>query len=221
MITFVDAAGNTFPIDADASIEIENIKAILEADTGIPAESQSLRYRDQELDDASRTLESYGVVDGELLVVSDTRKATVTASSTPTQSEEAAAAELLRQQLLQNRSFFTELAKGNPALARAAEQSPESFFDVLQKQRAQMANAAELSMSDPFDIEAQKKIEEAIRQERVAENLVHAIEYNPESFANVTMLYVNLKVNGHPIKAFVDSGAQATIISPECAERCG
>eukprot|EP00256_Glycine_max_P069443 XP_025984038.1 uncharacterized protein LOC102663548 [Glycine max] len=35
------------------------------------------------------------------------------------------------------------------------------------------------------------------------------------------VMYVDMEVNGVPLKAFVDSGAQSTVISKSCAERLG
>jgi len=77
-----------------------------------------------------------------------------------------------------------------------------------------------LHNADPNDTEAQKMIEEEIRKKMIQTEYETAMEKNPEFFGNVTMLYIDTQVNGSPVQAFVDSGAQSTIISKRCAEEC-
>jgi hypothetical protein len=57
-----------------------------------------------------------------------------------------------------------------------------------------------------FDLEAQQRIAEHIRLQNIQQNMEHALEYMPEAFGNVVMLYIDCQVNGHHVKAFVDSG---------------
>ena len=84
----------------------------------------------------------------------------------------------------------------------------------MEMERIRMINA------DPFDPENQQRIARTIQQRNIEENMNAAIEYTPESFSRVNMLYVHIKVNGVPVKALVDSGAGSTIMSEKCAERC-
>lgn len=123
--------------------------------------------------------------------------------------------------------MLEEVRREDPELANVANNKDQfhAHWDRKQRQLAQIQaeKEAELALlnADPFNLEAQAKIEEMIRQERVAENVQKALEDNPESFGRVTMLYINVVVNNVPIKAFVDSGAQTTIMSPSAAQNCG
>ena len=88
-----------------------------------------------------------------------------------------------------------DLSKTQPELAAAAQSDPARFAELLRQTRERQYNAAlaqqreiELLNADPFNVEAQRRIEEAIRQQAVLENMEHAIEYSPEAFGRVTML---------------------------------
>ncbi|CUI14930.1 aspartate protease, putative [Bodo saltans] len=74
---------------------------------------------------------------------------------------------------------------------------------------------------DPEDPEYQRRLYEHIQRQNLEENLANAMEYTPEAFARVVMLYVPCTVNNVPLTAFVDSGAQMSVMSERMAEKCG
>ncbi|KAL8274830.1 hypothetical protein Esti_001236 [Eimeria stiedai] len=96
----------------------------------------------------------------------------------------------------------------------AAEYEAKQKADEQRRQRLLMVQ------QDPLSLEAQQFLLDQLHEERVNENYSMAREHLPEGFGTVCMLYVHLEINGVPCKAFVDSGAQQSILSLAFAESC-
>ncbi|GAA5954923.1 hypothetical protein JCM3765_007814 [Sporobolomyces pararoseus] len=232
LLTVATEDGNTFNLDLDGSMEVETLAALLEADSGIAVDDQLLFFSGRQLTNPKDSLESYGIKSGDMLLLrqkSNEPSALRGGQAPPVAGRNVDEdSETMRRQLLGNPQLMAQLRANNPEFAAAAENDPAKFRQFLHQMasmqesaRMQQQHESALLNADPFNIEAQRKIEEAIRQEAVLENMEQAMEQMPESFGQVHMLYVDTEVNGVPVKAFVDSGAQSTIMSPDCAEKCG
>ncbi|KAL5962720.1 hypothetical protein TSMEX_009498 [Taenia solium] len=97
--------------------------------------------------------------------------------------------------------------------------NPDAFWRYSQTIRLPGSDI-DLTTADPLDPEVQRRIERIIRQKNIDREMESAMEHYPETFGAVTMLYVACEVNGFPMKAFVDSGAQTTLMSLSCARSC-
>ncbi|KAG0085527.1 DNA damage-inducible protein 1 [Podila epicladia] len=248
-VSVLTEEGELHHLEFDSQMEVENIKALIEADCGVPAEDQQIFHNERELIDPKSTLQTHNVHEDDILTLRQKSKQRAVQRPTlgvapgsarprppvathPGQISSGGGnahdAEQIRQHVLSDPTLLQQLRERQPALAEAAVNNPSRFHALIRELDEQRRNAESTRMrqiqalnENPFDLDAQQRIEEAIRLENVAANLEAALEYNPESFGRVTMLYIEVEVNGHPVKAFVDSGAQATIMSPECAEACG
>jgi DNA damage-inducible protein 1 len=74
---------------------------------------------------------------------------------------------------------------------------------------------------NPNDKEASEYVQKQERQKLIQEQYEYVMNEYPESVVGrVLMLYIPMKINGFPVAAFIDSGAQQTIMSLSLAKQC-
>ncbi|XP_021679354.2 protein DNA-DAMAGE INDUCIBLE 1 isoform X4 [Hevea brasiliensis] len=229
-ITVMTADEHIISLDVDPHESVENLKALLEVETQVPLQQQQLLYNGREMRNNEK-LSALGVKDEDLVMMVSTSAAHSSPANDLSFNPDGSAVnpEAFQQHIRRDSNLMAQLFQTDPELAQVLLGNDLSKLQDLLRQRhrqrselrRQQEEELALLDADPFDVEAQKKIEAAIRQKGIDENWAAALEYNPEAFARVVMLYVDMEVNGVPLKAFVDSGAQSTIISKSCAERCG
>ncbi|XP_077511860.1 DNA damage inducible 1 homolog rngo isoform X2 [Amblyomma americanum] len=227
-LTVTTLSGELYMLDVGAEMELEGLKALCEFESGVPAREMVLMHEGRPLLDEKRTLRAHAIKEGDVLLIQHLVPPTASTSSGTEVSHGGAEEEepaFIRDMILKSPDQLALLKHNNPQLADALLSGDlELFTRVLREQQKEKSDRdrqrIRMMNADPFDPETQRLIAEEIRQQNIDSNMEAAMEYHPESFGQVVMLYINCRVNGHPVKAFIDSGAQTTIMSQACAERC-
>lgn len=185
-------------LEIPSDTTVGTLKESVQAETQISKTSQHLYHNGQLLNDDSKTMEQLSIGDGEMLAlhVRDMRGGSgvpATQQAQPARQQAPAPArgrlpdpETIRLQLLGNPNMRQAFIDQRPELADTIE-DPQRFAQALQnmehqereEQNRRRQHIEDLN-ADPFDIDAQMRIAEMIREERVQENLQNAIEHTPE-----------------------------------------
>ena len=191
--------------DLSPDLSISDLKDFINAESNIPQASQLLFLNGTPVQGDDKTLEKAGIKDGDMLAMSmrqpeqennmGSRRRQQNAQRPPP-GDKAQEIEQLRSSILANPSAMAQMRDRRPDLAEAIN-DPNRFREVflqMEREKENLENEKleqmQLLNDDPFNVEAQKKIEEIIRQERVQENLQQAYEYTPEGqFISIRSLF--------------------------------
>lgn len=220
------------PLELSGDMTLQDLTALLQLDCGFDETKHELYYNLTTLE-ANSSIKLSKVFTGENDLLLIRSKSSVEVSDL---SDEAFV-EQFRQELRQNQPLRSQLMPQIPGLDQMIE-NPQVFRErlgpvILQRRYGMNMNAQQQNpfgippdeyrrlMSNPDDPQNQARITDLINQQEIDEQMRNALEYTPEMFTSVHMLFISLEINGHPVKAFVDTGAQATIMSTRLAESTG
>lgn len=173
---------------------LDDIKGFVQAEINIPPTAQNYILNDQIITQTSRKLTDLGINDGDILSLAiqtrtqapQQRSGRSAQAAAPQAQGDGPDPEMLRLQLLGDPRLQAEVRNNDPEMADAIT-DPTRFHRLwterISQRRAAQREKEEMMArldADPFNVEAQAKIEEMIRQERVLENMQKGMEENPE-----------------------------------------
>jgi len=123
-----------------------------------------------------------------------------------------------------NPSMKAQLSQTYPgALEAVANNNQDKFLEYFRKIKEEEQTVKKkmfAAIANPDAPETKKYLEDVKKKEDIAQNLNYTMEYHPEAFGRVFMLYISCKINGNAVKAFIDSGAQFSIMNLTTAKTC-
>jgi len=184
-------------LDLPPGLSIADLKGFVHAETQLPQEQQQFYLNNVALQGDTQTLEQAGVKDGEMLAMMVRPPQAQNTNMRSQQRRQPAGQrqggtpgfqeiETTRLSILGNAGAMAQVREQRPALAEAINDSNrfrEVWLEMIKEDENRERDRQEqmrLLNEDPFNIDAQRKIEEIIRQESVQNNLQHAYEHNPE-----------------------------------------
>ena len=235
-LTFTFANEDVISLDVSDELTVADLKALLELESSISSSDMVLLHNMTPITDAKKTIKDLGIRGNDVIQVTARNLSQASeqqvpkfnwsqiqvpsARQQPRPPSQRPSVDQLWQELRHNQSAVSHLAARNPPLAQSVlDNNYNKFVEILERQQAE-TQFWENASANPFSAEVQGRIADNIQQVNIEQNMMSAMEHVPETFAPVTMLYINCKANSIPLKGFVDSGAQNTIMSSRCAERC-
>ncbi|KAH9255458.1 hypothetical protein BASA81_006577 [Batrachochytrium salamandrivorans] len=89
------------------------------------------------------------------------------------------------------------------------------------EEEAMEADMAQKLKTNPADAAAKQYFDKKTNDQLLRQQSDLVMQEYPETLFPVLMLYIDTEINQTHVKAFVDSGAQTSVMTLECAKRCG